>query len=369
MKGEDNYYKNNIKNIKGYSPIQLGFFSVNCETKQEFLNLICDMKKRVEIFVKKNWNDIDDCLFSEITENITTIDRISEIKVMLIKYNVEEKIIYVILNHGRVGGGDYLLLGSVMFNGITNSLIEEPKKNILTFLQTNIAKYYFQIYLIKYLFFKKPRDRFMKEEIIESKIFLSGKKKVKKKYILIHKILTNIMASVKDTEELVCWIPVGFIKTPSSPNNNIGIILFVFKKNMSLEKLEVLIEGSKYFAIGSHQLLIDSYYYNSNYSKYSTNIENKLKKNIDVVLTLANIFDNKININSAMGGMYYKMNKEGPYPYYIWGMTMNNVTYLTYSIADKLCNIDKLIINTNGNRITDKYIFELNKNKIIESNL
>ena len=126
---------------------------------------------------------------------------------------------------------------------------------------------------------------------------------------------------------------------------------------MSIICLQELIESKKHFAIGSRELLIDSYSTTSNFE----NEESKIKDNVDVVLTLANIIDNKHHISWGAGGMYYKMDTICPYPYYIWGVTMDNKVHLTYSVFDKNCNIQNLVKETNGDLITDKYIFSLNK--------
>ena len=60
--------------------------------------------------------------------------------------------------------------------------------------------------------------------------------------------------------------------------------------------------------------------------------------------------------------MYYKINiADPPYPYYIWGTTMNGTSHISYNVSDKLCNLNKLIETTNGENITGKHIYQLNK--------
>ena len=163
--------------------------------------------------------------------------------------------------------------------------------------------------------------------------------------------MCNIMESLINTDKLECWIPMGFIKTQNSPNNNIGILLFTFLRGMSLLEMQNQIEGNRYLLLGSYQ-------YNKENNSVST--EENIKTKIDVVLTLANIIDNDIKVNWCTGGMYAKMNINSIYPFYIWGMTMNDEAHITYSVSDKLCNINKLIQKVNGTNITDEYIYKLN---------
>ena len=60
------------------------------------------------------------------------------------------------------------------------------------------------------------------------------------------------------------------------------------------------------------------------------------------------------------------MNNECSYPFYIWCLTINNETHISYSVSDYNCDINKLINTTNGIDITDNYIYQLNN---ITSNL
>ena len=249
-----------------------------------------------------------------------------------------------------------------MFNGGTNSLLKEPTDNYIDVLKSKAAKYYCQYKIFYNVLLKMPIDRYKKEQIISSKIEMSALKssKISTKFILIHKIMTNIMnATTCNVKKLVCWIPLGFEKTNNSPNNNMGITMFTFTRGMIAADVQQAISANAMIAIGSRQLLIDSY---DIVPKFSSFIEKKLKKNIDVVITLANIIDNTIKVDEGYGGMYYKMNVPYPYPYYVWGMTLDNCAHICYNVAHTSCNIEELVKITHGQIVTDKYVFSLNKN-------
>ena len=274
LRGEDMGYEELKLSNKMYIPIQLGCFQLNSYSEEEFILIMNQMKDRVGRFVSKNWTNIDTNLFSEI-ENPDTIKNIdcSNIKVIQIYYHIGTRMIYILLNHARVGGGDYLVLGSVMFNGRTNSLLKEPSDSFGDQMKSKFAKYYCQYKLFSEVLLKRPIERYTKEQIIASKIDMNEFKSsdVKTKYILIHQILTNIMNSAtSDVNKLVCWIPLGFEKSYNSPNNNVGIVIFTFVRDMTPKDVEQAIASNAIMSIGSRQLLIDSY---DRVPKYTTIIE------------------------------------------------------------------------------------------------
>lgn len=358
--GEDNYYINIMKNNNNYYPIQFGCFKINSNSYKEYKMKVNKICSNVEKFIKNNWNEYDYNICDELIET-TDILKINcdKIKTIILRYHIKTRMLYLFINHSVVGGGDYLVLGSVIFNGKTNSLIPEPKNNVKDIIMTKLFKLHFMFDVFRLLYFKTPREKLKSGIIIKTILYLKNMKFafIKTKYIIINNILKNIMNSITDKDKLICWIPIGFQKSGTSPNNNIGIVLFEYTRNMTIFDLQELIESKKHFAIGSRELLIDSYNTTSNFE----NEESKIKKNIDVVLTLANIIDNKEHINWGAGGMYYKMDILSPYPFYVWGLTMDDNVYLTYSVFDKKCNVQNLVKNTNGDVITDKYIFSLNK--------
>jgi len=344
MNGEDIYYNNMIKKYSDFEPIQLGYFRINTKTDKDFISIIESMKIRVIHFVHKYWENIDDDLFSELTD-LNLICK--NVKIFNIRYHIESKSIFVLLNHAKVSGSDYLLLGSVMFNGDANSLFRE-NKSLTNIITNSIYKTHFVYSIFKNLFYKYPRDRYNYENIIYSSINKTNK------FYIIYEILVNIMNSTSNTDKLVCLLPIGFdVKVNSG--NDIGVILFTFYKNTPFDKFKKYLYGLQNLAIGSKLLLTDN-----NYINIYSDIETKFKKNIDVVITLGDIINNTIELDIASSGMYYKMNYDFSYPYYIWGLSMNNKTHITYSVSDKLCNIQKLCNITNGENITNKYIYKLN---------
>ena len=362
IRGEDKGYSIRKLANKDYVPVQLGCFKLNTYTDTEFVSIVSKMKDRVINYVMNNWTNFDENIFDEI-HNEKDLEKLdcAQVKVLQIKYVLKTKTIYVVLNHEKVGGGDYLVLGSVMFDGRTNSLLKEPTSSYIDVLKTHFAKYYCQYIVLSKILLKSSIERYEKEQIIASKIDISTMKssEIGTKFMLIHTIMTNIMNSTTDTDKLICWIPLGFEKTKDSPNNNVGIIVFTYVRGMTPSEVKNAIVANQMMSIGSRQLLIDSY---NSAPKSTTYIEDRLKRNIDVVLTLANILDNNVKVDQGYGGMYFKMNYLDIYPYYVWGMTLDSTAHICYNVAHTSCNIDRLLKITNGSIITDKNVFSLNKN-------
>ena len=172
----------------------------------------------------------------------------------------------------------------------------------------------------------------------------------------------NVIMSSVPYNQLVCWLPIGFKKSGSSPNNNIGIIPFCFTRGMTIAELANTLEKNKHLCIGSRQLLIESY---KKSAEQTAETEMSMKSKIDVVMTLANILhydDNNdgTSVTDANGGMYYKMNANNRYPFYIWGMVMNGIAHITYSVNDAACDIGNLIVSTNADDVTNQNAFSVN---------
>ena len=164
-KGEDDYYQHLIKKYENYNPIQLGYFKLKTESSNDFKIIIEKMEERVENHVKNNWKNTDENIFSEIKE-IEDIKKINcdKIKVFIIRYHLESKSIYIMLNHSVVGGGDYLILGTVMFEGKSNILIKEPDNSFYSRLICSFAKLDFNIkYLKIYILNNQESETIMKK--------------------------------------------------------------------------------------------------------------------------------------------------------------------------------------------------------------
>lgn len=362
-KGEDVYFKLSLKNDinKKFLPIQLGCYKIKCNSNEEFIEIMKKMKIRIENFIKKNWNDYDEKIIWEIKDKNELFKiNIYKIKVMVFCYHIESKMIYAILNHGVVGGGDYLLLGTEIFNGETNSLIKYDNKfNLMKSILNYCCSLRCSIVFFE-LLFKKSMKRYLYDRIIYSKINLEEIRNtgIKLKYSLIYRILTNIMNSGTTKKSIKCWLPIAFEKYENCPYNNIGLLLFTFTKGMSEKELEQEIENNKFTCMGTYNFLINSYSISTTHSYY---IETILKKNIDVCITLGNIINNEVKVDLGTFGMYYKMNMYNPpFPYYVGGISMDNIANITYSVTDVECDIEKLKNITKGEEVTHKYIYELN---------
>ena len=315
MNGETKYYQKIIKQNSNFEPIQLGYFKLITDNFELQINKI---KSRVNNFVKDYWDIIDENIFCEINSiyDILKIN-LNNIKLFYIRYHKKTKSIYVILNHCNVGGGDYLLLGAVMFNGSANSLFKNDKSYINK-IKYSIYKSQFIYTIFNNLYNKYPRERYNHEKIIYSQINEINK------FHIIYTILTNIINSTNNTDKLTCLIPIGF---ENNKGNDIGIILFTFYKNTLYTQFKKKLKKLKNLAFGSKLLL------NSKINNFNIfyDIETKFKKNIDVVITLGNIINNDIQLDICTSGMYYKMNNDFSYPYYVWGLSINNKTHVTYS--------------------------------------
>ena len=112
LRGEDKSYKLLKLYNKNYIPVQLGCFRLNSYSEEEFISIMTKMKELVIKFVSNNWTDIDANIFDEI-KNKDLIESVncSAVKVVQIKYNLKTRMIYVILNHERVGGGGISCIG------------------------------------------------------------------------------------------------------------------------------------------------------------------------------------------------------------------------------------------------------------------
>jgi hypothetical protein len=355
---EDNYYKHLINKNSNYEPIQLIFFKLKIKSDEDFFIELKNLKQRIFKFCVKHQHYMDDNFFCEM-KDCTDIKKIncSIINKFIIRYNIQTYSFFVLINHQNFGGADYLILGSIIFKGETDSLIKQLEMNFLNKIKIQLYKTQFLYKIYTNLYNKIPRNRLKKEHIIYSKITEIDTNKI------LYNILKNITNTLSDTDKIVCWIPYGFEKNDNSPSNNLGIMLFTFYKYFSFDMFIKCKNNNEKLIFGSNELLNSDYYIPRN--TINNNVS-KIKKQIDVVISLANIIKNELEIDLITGGMYYKMNNECPYPFYIWCLTINNETHISYSVSDYNCNINKLINTTNGIDITDNYIYQLNN---ITSNL
>ena len=365
-KGEDYYYKSLKDKNNNFKPIQLGEFTFSELSDELFINTINKIRPKVIEFINHNWSDIDDIIFDELDNlNQWNQELIDSTKVIIFRYYVPTKKIYLAINHAVVGGSYYILLAAIIFEGKTNTLLEEPTFNsIFEYLFIQYYKFKFFCFILINIYLKTPVLLRRKEELISYQIETNKlNKKLGTKYSLIYNILNNIMLSLPDYKDnLVCWLPMGFENSENSPKNNIGIIPFIFRRNMKEQDLKDTLINNRFYSLGSREFLLNSH----NCIPYSVDIENRIKRNIDVVITLGNILlddDNCIgyNLTNSNGGMYNKMNDEYGYSIYVWGFTINNKSYLTYSINNKDIDISKLIELTNGKNVTKRDIFKYSK--------
>jgi len=325
------------------------------------------MTKRIKkLFVSYESSDIICAKIHSITEWNQKL--VESTNVIILRYHIPSRSIFIAINHEVVGGGDYLLLGSVMFNGYTNSLIQEPNMKLWKdYLFTTYLKLKFKLFVLRNIYFKTARVRSSQETILQSKIDILKIRRddCKTKYALVYTIMKNIIGSLPiTTDDLVCWLPVGFKKTESSPNNNVGIIPFCFTRKTTLLELATILDDSKNLCIGSRQALIESYQEPSNVTD-SVNTESCIKSKIDVVLTLANIMhlddsNDGLCLTDACAGMYYKMNSTIGYPFYVFGLVMNDIAHISYSINDKECDIPTLKTTTRAIDVTNDHVFRVN---------
>lgn len=327
MNSEDFYYKEKIKN--GIYPLQIGKFVFKTD-KEKFEKIKDEMIKDTVTFKKK--------FLTKTNENIY-FNNIDDLQVVQLKINEEKQKINFFLNHELVGGSDYISLGTHIFKGTGNSLVTYVDTSIFVKLFLAVMFIFYNIPLIFKKNIKKLNGDYIKLSI--NKIIIDNNIN-KKKYILIHSILNDLINNTK-LDNLYCWLPIGFERYENCPNNNIGILTFNFKRNMTINELEKTIENRKFLVIGSKYIIDNS---NTISQLKYFNLNRYIRKKIDVVLTLGNIMgvpdymDNSIHdLNGYFGK---EMLDDTDYPFYIWGITINNKAYLTYNIKMENFNIDNL---------------------------
>lgn len=170
--------------------------------------------------------------------------------------------------------------------------------------------------------------------------------KEKNRYYTINYILNQICDSV-DIRALKCWIPVGF-KSTTKNVNNVGILPFIYKKGMTNDQVKKTILANSCFAVSSN---ICTKLVGKINSKLYTNICEKTRKSIDVVLSMINLDDNCED--QAMSTKHIKDVSQSftadtkSYPMYIFVGCHNKTCYITYRFDNAKVDYDKFLQNKN----------------------
>jgi len=289
----------------------------------------------------------------------------------------------VVLNHERVGGGDYLELGAAMFNGTTNALLK-VEQTLRTRIQSGLAMVGFVVEFLRIISMRSaaPRNR---EKIILANKFNVGmtlKRRaddvestgVKTKVKLIYRILNNISSAMDWTRvpsgSLLVNIPMGFVKTDHCPSNNIGTLLFEFRRDMTLLEVDKALKRRMWTLMGSHAAIAGGSGSPDNAGDTSqhipqaderpsgvdgsvpllTSMANLFKQRIDVTITAANVQPDGQKLDTCLlpklefahGGMSSMMDRDVIYPVYVWALTAGDVCFESFSIADERVDVSKL---------------------------
>ena len=331
MSALDKYYEYQIKNIKGYQPIQMSEFHFSHLSKKDFKI----QKKKLLTIVKEYVQQYDDNeaknLKFKTIENINYVKYLCDNKTQSFKFYI---------NHHKIAGPDFLDVGKKLFGNKINDL---PTTNI-NFL---FKWYYTLLFLLSCikLYFKPQCVISSNNTNIFYKFKIENVPNIKTKYALMHKMLTNLI-SVTPRNYFECWIPISFQSTSKNIANNMGVIPFTFKKNMSMLELQNTIESNKVLAVGSKNLL-DTF---TASTKFGTNKQDTLKKRVDIVISMINIIDDnnsgKITPNIVSSYFSKEMMTEYTYPIYLFSGTFYNEAHITQSVSMPDFDISQFCKNT-----------------------
>ena len=252
-----------------------------------------------------------------------------------------DKSVVICFNHAKVGGGDFLQWYTNTCHGTSNSLIPEAGRLQTILCMIRSTMWYFTGPMAPWRSGAALRECSLRKDAI--KFFYTIKHPVKQdgasaKMILIHGILSDIFRGYStDVVELSCWIPVAFVKDDSSPYNNIGVIPFVAEREDTARKLQDKINRNGHCAVSSNTLL--RYWTGKSYSSSSST----LRKKVDVVLTLGNLTaEDPTCLSNGYGGFLFQ---ETPfaYPVYVFGITINGRSQVSYTISDQRLDASKVI--------------------------
>jgi len=161
-------------------------------------------------------------------------DVVDHIRVIRCKFMDEDRSLFVGLNHGVIGGGDYLELGSCMFGGKKIRLYPEEHSAWRSVLLR--GRFYLDVWwnillrkqnvgLHQLPLFPKSvvrREAVQMEEI--SAIHGSPHMKIQTRVYVIHHIMSTIVSSLKLGRRgpLLTWLPVGSKKNGNLHSTTLG---------------------------------------------------------------------------------------------------------------------------------------------------
>ena len=316
---------------KGYYPIQRVTCYFSRDTLEEFDAHTAEFCRRIMQF-KAGLPHAEPLEYGEA----------SELKYMQLRINRSARRVDSFINHENLGGPDYInivkLLLDCDFNDLATDKAPAPLKwsYSLSFIVKSIGTYL------------KPANICVPTTKIFYTMPVPQKSVVKTKYAIIHDILSKtIRASPR--QKLVCWIPISFERTgPDSPVNNVGVMLFEFKRDMNLGELVSELEFNKHTVLGSKTLL-DSF---AGGTETGQEKNTHLKKRVDVVLSMLHTKPTSVQpvIDPDEIAVYFgkEMSTSYNYPLYIFTITVKDKIHVTNSVSVADFNTRELCQSVGG---------------------
>jgi hypothetical protein len=315
MAGSDKAFEL-MRRKKGFYPVQRATCFFSEETEEEFSAHADEFAKRV----------------IEFKSRLPRPEPIEYTKPELLKYvqlRVYPRIkrIDLYINHENLGGPDYIELVTRLIDVEFNDLARDN-------LPAPVRWTYSMSFLLKCVeTYCKPANICVPTTKILYTMKVPLKSAVRTKYVIIHEILSKTIAA-SPRPSLTCWIPISFERTKAKAAvNNVGVILFCFRKGMSVGELSSEIEGNKHTVMGSKNLM-DSF---ASSTEAGQEKNTHLKKRVDVVLSMLHTKPTGVDpvIKPDLISVYFgkEMATDYNFPLYIFSITVGDTIHVTNSVS------------------------------------
>ena len=320
-----------MRRTKGCYPVQRATIFFSEDTPEGFEQQAEELKKRI-------------LEFKDGLPRPEPLDYTSPqaLKYLQLKIYPETQRIDAFINHENLGGPDYIEIITRLLDCDFNDLARDDYPSLLkwsyslSFLMQSIKTYI------------RPANICVPTTKILYTLPVPPKSVFKTKYVIIHDIISKTIDASPRTE-LTCWIPISFRRTSArNAVNNVGVILFTFRKGMSIAELSASIESNKHTVLGSKNLM-DSFA-TSTETGQENNIH--LKKRVDVVLSMLHTKPTEVTpkLKPDKIAVYFgkEMSIDYNFPLYIFTITIGNTVHVTNSVSVPDFNTRKICQNVNG---------------------
>lgn len=318
----------------GFKPVQIGVFQFHVASDLEFENLASRIGGHILKFSTEKLLPTDQKIWLPLSDR-SSKSWTHDTKVIQASWHTPSRTIIVALNHGVVGGGDYLGLGCEMFEGTSSSAMKPNFSCCMQFLAYARVGWFVRS-------FKQhvplptmiPNKTILQDEIpMASLPSTTGELKVATKTMLLFTIVSKLTKAIPDRRYFNCWLPLAIERADGNdPRNNLSLLCFTFDAHTETpQSLDKQLKSNMYQVPGFFFALKHA----SGQSHYHTSTS--LKNHVDMVLTLSNITPSEtweVPLARADACLGSHMDRLPPmYPFYVWGLTMNGKCFVTYSVA------------------------------------